>query len=287
MTKSTPEYSHSQNSENVMLKLVVGRLKERCWKEHEASPKLRGFGKCSSPKPEYHQPHFKLPTSCETFRIFNATAKMRASNLITLFGLPLALAIHIRVSIPSSQQLPHPNSLPASTHATLTTISNTYSAPLRADNTFDFRNISSGSYLLDVHCHTHAFAPLRVDVHEAVVDEAGSDKEVNVWGTFRGNEWNNKGEVVQAQKEEDIWTFGVKVQGGKDYFIERAGCEIQISLLRSRLVVTWLTIGIVSPLGLLKNPMILIAGFSMLIVFGMPYIMDNSPLLFSVSIYTN
>ena len=92
---------------------------------------------------------------------------------------------------------------------------------------------------------------------------------------------------MQAQKEEDIWTFGVKVQGGKDYFIERAGCEIQISLLRSRLVVTWLTIGIVSPLGLLKNPMILIAGFSMLIVFGMPYIMDNSPLLFSVSIYTN
>ena len=126
-----------------------------------------------------------------------------------------------------------------------------------------------------------------MDVHEAVVDEAESDKEVNVWGTFRGNEWNNKGEVVQAQKEEDIWTFGVKVQGGKDYFIERAGCEIQISLLRSRLVVTWLTIGIVSPLGLLKNPMILIAGFSMLIVFGMPYIMDNSPLLFSVSIYTN
>lgn len=31
-----------------------------------------------------------------------------------------------------------------------------------------------------------------------------------------------------------------------------------------------------SPLSLLKNPMILIAGFSMVIVFGMPYIMDNS-----------
>lgn len=30
-----------------------------------------------------------------------------------------------------------------------------------------------------------------------------------------------------------------------------------------------------SPLSLLKNPMILIAGFSMLIVFGMPYLMDN------------
>lgn len=35
----------------------------------------------------------------------------------------------------------------------------------------------------------------------------------------------------------------------------------------------------VSPLSLLKNPMILIAGFSMIIVFGMPYIMDNSTCL--------
>ena len=33
---------------------------------------------------------------------------------------------------------------------------------------------------------------------------------------------------------------------------------------------------IVSPLSLLKNPMILIAGVSMLVVFGMPYLMDNS-----------
>lgn len=32
----------------------------------------------------------------------------------------------------------------------------------------------------------------------------------------------------------------------------------------------------VSPLSLLKNPMILIAGLSMLVVFGMPYLMDNS-----------
>ena len=32
----------------------------------------------------------------------------------------------------------------------------------------------------------------------------------------------------------------------------------------------------VSPLSLLKNPMILIAGVSMVLVFGMPYLMDNS-----------
>jgi hypothetical protein len=154
---------------------------------------------------------------------------MRISNLFTISGLHLALATHLRVSIPSSQQLQHPNTLPASTHATLTTLSNTYSTPLRSDNTFDFRNVSSGSYLLDAHCHTHAFAPLRVDVHELITTVVGNDQEVQVWGTFRGNEWSNKGEVVQAQKEEGIWTFNGRVQGGKDYFIERAGCKSRTS----------------------------------------------------------
>jgi ER membrane protein complex subunit 7 len=209
---------------------------------------------------------------------------MHISNLLTLLGLPLALAIHVRVAISSSQQLLHPNTLPASTHATLTTLSNTYSAPLRSDNTFDFRNVSSGSYLLDVHCHTHAFAPLRVDVREVVTTVVGDDQEVQVWGTFRGNEWSNKGEVVQAQREEGVWTFDVRVQGGKDYFIERAGCESQPILFKSRfhLLMIWNS---VSPLGLLKNPMILIAGFSMLIVFGMPYIMDNSSSLFHLKFH--
>jgi hypothetical protein len=155
---------------------------------------------------------------------------MYISNLISLLGLPLALATHLRVSIPSSQQLPHPNTLPASTQAALTTLLNTYSAPLRFDNTFDFRNVSSGSYLLDVHCHTFAFAPLRVDVHEVTKAVAGSEvvPEVQVWGTFRGNEWSNKGEAVQVKEVEGevgVWEFDVKAQGGKDYFIERAGCE--------------------------------------------------------------
>lgn len=38
------------------------------------------------------------------------------------------------------------------------------------------------------------------------------------------------------------------------------------------------TVHIVSPMSILKNPMILIAGVSMILVFGMPYIMDNSKL---------
>jgi len=54
---------------------------------------------------------------------------------------------------------------------------------------------------------------------------------------------------------------------------------------RASLLIAW---DLVSPLSLLKNPMILIAGVSMLIVFGMPYIMDNSMFLFShVSFHAN
>lgn len=112
--------------------------------------------------------------------------------------------------------------------------------------------------MLDVHCHTHFFAPLRVDVSEGkVVGAADSQAEVQVWGTFRGNEWSNKGEVKEVKEVEDrvgVWGFDVKCMGKKEYFIERTGF---------------------SPMSILKNPMILIAGVSMILVFGMPYIMDN------------
>jgi len=78
---------------------------------------------------------------------------------------------------------------------------------------------------------------------------------VEVWGTFRGNEWGNKGEAVSITADSDgVWGFEGRVLGGKEYFMERSGF---------------------SPLSLLKNPMILIAGVSMVVVFGMPYLMDN------------
>jgi hypothetical protein len=109
------------------------------------------------------------------------------------------------------------------------------------DNTFDFRNVTSGSYLLDVHCHTHVFAPLRVDVHEGLKPKEASEgaeavREVQAWGTFRGNEWANKGEVVDVKEVEGkvgIWGFDVRVLGGKEYFIERAGCKSSALLLQS------------------------------------------------------
>lgn len=149
---------------------------------------------------------------------------------VFLVALPLALASHLRISIPPSTVLPNAAILPPSTTATLTTLSKVYTAPLRADSTFDFRNVSSGSYLLDVHCHTYGFAPLRVDVLESIQQEQGD--EVVVCGTFRGNEWGNKGEVISVSSVvpgEKIWGFGVKAVGPKEYLIQRQGCEFKFS----------------------------------------------------------
>jgi hypothetical protein len=106
--------------------------------------------------------------------------------LATQFFTLIAALTTIRGLIPPSPQLPNPSSLPADTTLTLTTSGATHSTRLRADNTFAFRNVSEGSYILDTHCSTHQFPPLRVDV--------ARDGEVKVSQTFRGNPWSNVGE---------------------------------------------------------------------------------------------
>lgn len=163
---------------------------------------------------------------------------MRLNYLAALivFNAPRAISTHLQILIPSQGALSHPSTLPPSTHATLTTLHQTYSAPITTANYFDFRNVSAGSYLLDVHCHTHVFAPLRVDVNQGVVDkveqvegEGGEAQEVQVWGTWRGNEWSNKGEKVEVQEVEGrvgVWGFSVKATSAKEYFVERAGCKL-------------------------------------------------------------
>jgi hypothetical protein len=148
--------------------------------------------------------------------------------------LSLAQCTHLRILIPSAPALPNPASLPPSTTASLTTTAHLLHAPLRADNTFDFRNVSAGSYLLDIHSHTHAFAPLRVDVLGVAHPE---EQEVQVWGTFRGNGWGNKGEMVEVlelnmdeAKGEVVWAFAVRAVAKKEYLVERQGCEFLPSL---------------------------------------------------------
>lgn len=92
-----------------------------------------------------------------------------------------------------------------------------------------------------------------------------TSEDVLDFQTFRGNEWANKGESISVTgKEGGVWTFDVKAGSGKEYFFERSGF---------------------SPLSVLKSPMILIAIATMGVVFGMPYLMDNSEFLPLLSSY--
>lgn len=139
---------------------------------------------------------------------------MHISLLALLGALSLASSATITLRLPGPPSLPNPNALPPSTHATLSTLGQPpYSAPLTTANTFVFRNVTSGSYLADVHCQTFGFAPLRVDVE-------GENEDVKVWETFRGNDWDNKGEAVPK----DSVGYEVRVLGVKSYFMERSKC---------------------------------------------------------------
>ena len=131
-------------------------------------------------------------------------------------------------TIPSTPHLPNPYTLPPSTHSTLSTLSTSSTttpsflkAPLSTENTLTFHNITAGTYLLDTHSTTHFFAPLRVDV-----DESG---ETRAWETFRGNDWDNRGEAVprvevQTLAAGRVHAFQLKVGTGKGYFTERPSC---------------------------------------------------------------
>jgi hypothetical protein len=120
---------------------------------------------------------------------------------------------------------------------------------------------------------------MRIDVSlEETVEGSGEKKEViRTWQTFVGNEWDNKGE--SRGEGGNGLVVEVKVMGQKEFFQERAGCKLRRKPGGTMSVVSVAdSVDAVSPISFLKNPMILMAVFSMALIFGMPYLMDNSKL---------
>lgn len=254
----------------------------------------------------------KPSSSCSTSRFFTATQSPQPStkeklpearhdlfqppnmrtSLLTPFLTLLAAATAaataagptttttVTLFVPPSQALPNPRALPPSTHATLTSRGAAAAAYLTPSNTFLFRNVSEGSYLLDVHCGTHAFAPLRVDVLPLVAGDTNNDNNgeetapasltVKAWETYRGNDWDNKGEALGGGVK-----FEVRVLGAKAFFAERSSCEC-LGEENPGWCEEMLTEWPVNILSILKNPMILLGMVSMAIFVGMPYLVDNS-----------
>ncbi|OAA71245.1 hypothetical protein ISF_01796 [Cordyceps fumosorosea ARSEF 2679] len=165
-----------------------------------------------------------------------------AAGLLAL--LDLSAASTITLYLPST---PAPASLSPRAHATLSAPGLRLSAPLSDAHAFVFRNVTAGSYLVDVHCPSDGFAPLRVDVS----DEAA----VQAWETFRGNDWDNKGEALTLQSREDGSSgFEVRALGRKTYFMERPKFSV---------------------MSILMNPMILMGLVSMVIFIGLPKLVEN------------
>lgn len=172
--------------------------------------------------------------------------------LVVVACAAFASAARLTVSIPPSQLLPNPSTLPSSSHAILLGPPGVlYDVPLRRDNTFLFSDLPDASYLLTIHSRDYFFPPLRVDV--APYAGEGGSQNISAWATFRGNEWDNKGQPFGTGRDE----LRIEVRAGaeKQYYQERGGFSI---------------------LSFLKSPMILMGLASVVLIFGMPYLMDNS-----------
>ncbi|KAL4886363.1 hypothetical protein BJY04DRAFT_179013 [Aspergillus karnatakaensis] len=177
----------------------------------------------------------------------------------------------LTITVPPSTILPNPHSLPADTHATLTSTSlaQPLKAPLTRSGTFVFSGLASaehkdpqqddlsGSYLLDIRSSEYVFAPLRVDL-----DERGFVK--GAWETFRGNEWGNRG------VEKYVRPAGEKVGGGNG-----SSGEVVVDVRVVGRKGFYEVRQTFSPLSLFKNPMILLAIVALGFTFGMPKLMEN------------
>lgn len=193
------------------------------------------------------------------------TLATSALALTTLFAhLSSATSLHLTLS-PSSSLL-DPRSLPASTHATLYgSNGKRVSAPLRRDNSFVFGDVGAGEWLLDVFAREYVFPSLRVDVHSPASasaaeptgqegQEGGATAVAEVYVAHPSNKWSNKGALLHVSTSQTI-NVAVSAQAKRQFYQQREGFDL---------------------LGFFKNPMILMGVVSMGLVFGMPYLMENS-----------
>lgn len=170
-----------------------------------------------------------------------------------LYLLALALAASVRVQLLTSNLITNPYTLPASTHATLTSGTEPpRKALLRRGNYFEFANITStGSHLLDVYSRDFVFAPYRIDIVSG--SQANENVITGAWETYRGTRWEDRGVSLVATPTKDL-SFSVKTLSSKSFYEKRQGFN---------------------PMSLLKNPMILMGVVALAFTFGMPKLMEN------------
>ncbi|KAI5287042.1 hypothetical protein KEM54_006283 [Ascosphaera aggregata] len=176
--------------------------------------------------------------------------------LISFMAAATTYASSLTINIPPTAELPNPETLHASTHATLSALSHgVASDKLRARITRrsqiifpDLSNAGPASYLLEIHAKDVTFLPYRVDI------SSNGDVE-GVWDTLRGHQWEHKGvDRVWRRSADGAVTIDAKTIGRKSFYEQRPKF---------------------SPVSLLKNPMILLGVVALVITVGMPKLMDS------------
>lgn len=149
---------------------------------------------------------------------------MRSSILALAYLASAISAARLTLLIPNTAVV-NPSSLPSTTHATLQSSGAPLDAYITRSNSFNFNNISVGSYLATIHSRDYVFEPLRIDVTlEEAVEGSGEKRErVQAWQTFFGNEWDNKGE--SRGDGGNGLVIEVHPRASKQYYQERAGCR--------------------------------------------------------------
>jgi hypothetical protein len=146
----------------------------------------------------------------------------------------LTSAARLLLQIPNTA-LVNPSILPSTTHATLQSSGEPLDAYLTRSNTFNFNNVSAGSYLATVHCRDYAFEPMRIDVTlEEAVEGNGEKEMIRAWQTFLGNEWDNKGES-RGEGGSGL-VIDARPVMAKYYYQERQGCKFAVTKKRRRMV---------------------------------------------------
>lgn len=228
---------------------------------------------------------FDIPVDTIPFKMQPTHRVSLTSALITLLTIPI-LAADLSIVIPPTPPFfDNAASLPPSTHATLLSSSHNSSsshkslrtAHISRSNTITFSDLPSGSYLLDIFSHNYIFLPFRLDVADShnsqviseqlAVEENGqiyadqnlkkardTRQTLEIYQTFRGNEWDNRGPKLASGV--DSLNVNVHPVSRRHFFQKRsAGFDV---------------------LSFFKSPMILMGLVTCGLVFGMPYLMENS-----------
>lgn len=177
---------------------------------------------------------------------------------IFLIFTGIVLSIELKGSIVPNAYLSSPRFLP-STIILLSSANILKKTHITFKGSFSIKNVTKGSYLLEVVCSTHIFDPLRVDV--SLIKEAQTDKldlsseknsetssleRIQVYKVYPGNKWDDFGPKMP-------YPIQFSPKGVQSYDIKEDASKIL----------------------LLKNPIVQLSIVTVIILFILPRLMGT------------